>query len=134
MDLDKTFKVLNAKIIGFIPIDGENGLLKYGVCDFIIFNNTDFCFVEIKLNATSIKRRAVGTNQAKAIDQLSKTIDIFNQQLKNDYCALNLEAYISTPKTYPKVKSERVDKRVAFLEKYAHQGFKLFETDEKICR
>jgi hypothetical protein len=132
LEMEKTFKISNVEKIGFIPIDGEDGLLGKGVCDFIVFDNNDFCFAEMKLNATSTKRRAVGQNRAKAIDQLSNTIHIFNDVLENDYCQMILEAYICTPKTYPKGKAERRDKRIEFLEE--HSGFKLFETDEKICR
>ncbi len=128
-ELSKTFNVLNAKNVGFIPLDGDDGLIKYSVCDFIVFDDNDFCFVEIKLNATSTKRRAVGANRGKAIDQLSKTVDVFNAKLDSDYCQLNLEAYVSTPNGYP---IRNIDKRIAFLEK--HKGFKLIESDEKICR
>jgi hypothetical protein len=132
--MEKSFKVSNIEKIGFIPIDGQGGLSEKGGCDFVIFDNKDFCFVEIKLNATSLKRRAVGENRAKAIGQLSKTIDLFNEKLNKNYSELKLEAYVSTPKTYPKVRSSRVDVRAEFLEKYEHLGFKLMETDEKICR
>ncbi len=132
-EIDKIFKVLNAEKVGFIPIDGKKGLLRFGDshCDFIIFDNNDFCFIELKLNATSTEDRAVNKNRKKGIEQLGNTIDLFDEKLGRDYSGLNLEAYLCTPKTYPRENAAFKDLRVNFLET---KGIQLFETDEKICR
>ncbi|WP_200888928.1 hypothetical protein [Aphanizomenon flos-aquae] len=38
-DITKLFNVINAKMVGFIPIDGKKGLLGFGDshCDFVFF-------------------------------------------------------------------------------------------------
>jgi hypothetical protein len=53
-DITKLFNVINAKMVGFVPIDGKKGLLRFGDshCDFVFFDENDFCFVELKLDAT----------------------------------------------------------------------------------
>ena len=133
IEIDKVFKVSSIDKVGFIPIDGKKGLLRFGDshCDFIIFDNNDFCFVELKLNATSTEDRAVNKNRKKGIEQLSNTIDLFDEKLGRDYSGLNLEAYLCTPKTYPRENAAFKDLRVKFLET---KGIQLFETDKKICR
>lgn len=132
-EIDKIFKVLNAKKVGFIPIDGKKGLLRFdnSHCDFIFFDNKDFCFVELKLNATSTEERAVNKNRKKGIDQLGNTIDIFDEKLGRNYNDLHLEAYLCTPKNYPRENQAFRVLQVKFLEE---KGIELFETDEKICR
>ncbi|MEA5553149.1 hypothetical protein VB713_19595 [Anabaena cylindrica UHCC 0172] len=99
-DSTKLFNVSNAKIVGFIPIDGKKGLLGFGTshCDFVFFDETDFCFVEFKLNATSVRK--VNKNRIDAIGQLKNTIYLFDQNLEKNYEGLNLEAYICTPEFY----------------------------------
>ncbi len=67
-ELDKVFTVENNSFkAGFIPIDGKFGLLSCGKshCDFILFNENDFCFIELKLNAVSSEERAVRKNRKK---------------------------------------------------------------------
>jgi hypothetical protein len=106
-DITKLFNISNAKMVGFIPIDGKKGLLRFGNshCDFIFFDENDFCFVEFKLNATSEEERAISKNREKAIDQLTNTISWFNLKLNRNYAGLNLEAYVCTPEFYPSLKS-----------------------------
>jgi hypothetical protein len=72
-DDTKVFKIVDAKTVAFIPIDGRNGLLGFGdsCCDFVFFDDNDFCFVEFKLNATSLEERAIRKNRKKAIDQVT---------------------------------------------------------------
>jgi hypothetical protein len=132
-EIDKTFKILNAVKVGFIPIDGKKGLLRFGDshCDFIFFDDIDFCFVELKLNATSTEDRAVNKNRKKGIDQLGKTIDLFDEKLEQNYNGLHLEAYLCTPKNYPRENQAFKVLQVKFLEE---KGIELFETDKKICR
>ena len=129
-DITKLFNVINAKVVGFIPIDGKKGLLGFGDshCDFVFFDENDFCFVELKLNATSLKK--VDANRKKAISQLTNTIDLFDNKLVRNYAGLNLEAYVCTPKFYPRFNSSWIAFAKDFLEEY---GFELFEINYKIC-
>jgi hypothetical protein len=132
-DNTKLFNISNAKIVGFIPIDGKKGLLGFGNshCDFIFFDENDFCFVEFKLNATSEEERAIGKNREKAIGQLTNTISFFNLKLNRNYADLKLEAYVCTPEFYyPKFNSSWIKLATGFLEDY---GFELFEINYKIC-
>jgi hypothetical protein len=129
-DITKLFNVINAKIVGFIPIDGKKGLLGFGDshCDFVFFDENDFCFVEFKLDATSLRK--VDKNRDKAINQLTNTIDFFDNKLVRNYAGLNLEAYVCTPEFYPRFNSSWIAFAKDFLEEY---GFELFEINDKIC-
>ena len=129
-DITKLFNVINAKVVGFIPIDGKKGLLGFGDshCDFVFFDENDFCFVEFKLDATSLRK--VDKNRDKAINQLTNTIDFFDNKLVRNYAGLNLEAYVCTPEFYPRFNSSWIAFAKDFLEEY---GFELFEINDKIC-
>ena len=129
-DITKLFNVINAKVVGFIPIDGKKGLLGFGDshCDFVFFDENDFCFVEFKLDATSLRK--VDKNRDKAINQLTNTIDLFDNKLVRNYAGLNLEAYVCTPEFYPRFNSSWIAFAKDFLEEY---GFELFEINDKIC-
>jgi len=131
-DDTKLFNIIEAKTVAFIPIDGKNGLLGFGesYCDFVFFDNNEFCFVEFKLNATSEADRAVRKNRKKAIDQLKNTIALFDRKLNNNYNELKLEAYVCTPETYPRGDKGWTDLAIAF---YDEVGIPLFEHNEKIC-
>ncbi|MFN9401228.1 MAG: hypothetical protein ACK57R_07255 [Dolichospermum sp.] len=132
-DITKLFNISNAKMVGFIPIDGKKGLLRFGNshCDFIFFDENDFCFVEFKLNATSEEERAISKNREKAIDQLTNTISWFNLKLNRNYAGLNLEAYVCPPECYPRFKSSWIALARKFLEE--DHGFPVFEINYKIC-
>ncbi|MCE2717839.1 hypothetical protein PN480_11320 [Dolichospermum circinale CS-1225] len=132
-DITKLFNISNAKMVGFIPIDGKKGLLRFGNshCDFIFFDENDFCFVEFKLNATSEEERAISKNREKAIDQLTNTISWFNLKLNRNYAGLNLEAYVCTPEFYPRFNSSWIALARKFLEE--DHGFPVFEINYKIC-
>jgi hypothetical protein len=129
-DSAKLFNIKNAKEIAFIPIDGKKGLLRFGVscCDFIFFDDNNFCFVEFKLNAISLEERAIRKNRKKAISQLKNTIALFDDKLSKNYEGLDLEAYACEPKTYPDDGWE--DFRIAFLEEV---GIFLSKETEKVC-
>ena len=131
-DPAKLFNIKNSKIIGFIPIDGKKGLLGFGDshCDFVFFDDNEFCFVEFKLNATSLNDNAVFKNRLKAIDQLRNTIALFNYKLDKNYSGLLREAYVCTPETYPRGDHGWRDLAIAF---YDEIDIPLFEHNEKIC-
>jgi hypothetical protein len=132
-DDTKLFQIYNAKQVIFIPIDGKEGLLAHidSFCDAILFDVTDFCFIEFKLNAISAEESAVRKNRKKAISQLSNTIDLFDEKLARDYEGLNLEAYVCTPLVYPRNDASWKKLSVEFLEKYS---IPIFETNEKMCK
>jgi hypothetical protein len=118
---DDCFVIVNPKKqTAIIPIDGKNGLLGYGTsnCDFVFFDDCDFCFVELKLNASSTVERAVRGNRKDAVRQLSGTIDYFDEKLSKSYLGHQLEAYVCTPSIYPRNDSSWNSIRVEFLEKY----------------
>lgn len=133
---EKTFVITNSPHIVFIPIDGKNGLLKGSSnCDFVFFNDYDFCFIELKLNATLTinqtllqQERAIRKNRKKAVEQLKNTISYFDTELSENYSGLKLEAYIATPDTYPRENTAFESIKVNFLEK---TGIDLFESREK---
>jgi hypothetical protein len=138
---NKVFKVKNSKIFKFIPIDGDNGLIakiedervrggKSKRCDCVFFDENDFCFLELKSDATSTKKRAIRSNRKEATEQLGSTIRQFDILLNNDYQGLNLEAFIATPPTYPR--NDTAWKVLArnFVAEY---NVTIFETNEKIC-
>lgn len=131
-DDTKLFNIINAKTVAFIPIDGKKGLLGFGesYCDFVIFDDNDFCFVEFKLNATILEERAIRKNRKKAIAQLKNTIALFDSKLGNNYNDLRLEAYVCTPETYPRGDKGWTDLAIAF---YDEIEVPLFEQNEKIC-
>ncbi|HCC51014.1 MAG TPA: hypothetical protein DEQ30_02330 [Porphyromonadaceae bacterium] len=125
-DDSKVFTIYHSGEICFIPIDGK-GLLKTGHCDFVFFNEQYFCFVEMKLNATSMNAQTIEDNRKKAVRQLKHTINYFNTQLSNNYAGLLLEAYIATPDTYPRKDTAFQSIEVQFLEE---MGLGLFESRE----
>jgi hypothetical protein len=131
-DSTKLFNISNAKMVGFIPIDGKKGLLRNAAkrCDFVFFDENDFCFVEFKLDAISEQERAIRSNTKGATDQLKATISWFNYKLSKNYAGLNKEAYVCTPEFYPRFNSSWIAFAKDFLEEY---GFELFEINYKIC-
>ncbi|WP_434685337.1 hypothetical protein [Pseudanabaena minima] len=131
-DNTKLFNIIDAKTVAFIPIDGKNGLLGFGesYCDFVIFDDNYFCFVEFKLNATILEERAIRKNRKKAIAQLKNTIALFDSKLNRNYNDLRIEAYVCTPETYPRGDRGWTDLAIAF---YDEIEVPLFEQNEKFC-
>ncbi|MFN6034789.1 MAG: hypothetical protein ACK48B_12275, partial [Dolichospermum sp.] len=129
----KLFNISNAKMVGFVPIDGKKGLLRKVAkrCDFVFFDENDFCFVEFKLDAISEEERAIRSNTRGAIDQLKATISWFNYKLSKNYAGLNLEAYVCTPEFYPKFSATWGGFMTEFLEDYQTD---LFQIKNKICK
>jgi hypothetical protein len=130
-DSSKLFNIINGTRVAFIPIDGKNGLLGFGDshCDFVFFDDTDCCFVEFKLNATSVRK--VNKNRVDAIRQLKNTIDLLDNKLDRNYAGLNLEAYVCTPEFYPRLNASWQELAQDFLEEY---GIPLFERNDKTCK
>ena len=129
LDETNVFYIYNSPIVDFIPIDGKKGLLGGSSnCDFVFYNEHHFCFVELKLNASSLEERAIRKNRVKAVSQLTNTINHFDSVLSNNYSELNIEAYVSTPDIYPRENTAFQSIKVNFLE---NTGIELFEGREK---
>lgn len=129
LDVAKVFSIHNSSVVDFIPVDGKKGLLPgTSNCDFVFYNEKHFCFVELKLNATSLDDRAIQKNRTKATRQLTNTIHYFDSIFRGDYCGLALEAYVSTPDIYPRENTAFQSLKVRFLETI---GIELFESREK---
>ncbi len=126
-----------------ISNEGENKIAIWAVdgcflsstqrerCDCVIFDETDFCFVEFKLNATSANPKTIKENRVKAVEQLKSMFELIKNKfnLKHfDFLGYSLEAYVCTPTFYPNKNTAISDFAVEFLEDY---GVKLFEKNEK---
>ncbi|MFT5619489.1 MAG: hypothetical protein ACI85I_002735 [Arenicella sp.] len=131
-DSEKCFIVKNpnGKKICLLPIDGKDGIIKFegSYCDAVLFSESHFSFLEMKLNAISSEERAVRKNRNKAVKQLENTIAFFDKKLERDYQTLTLEAFVATPKIYPRADTAWTNLSVEFLEK---NGIPLFESSEK---
>ncbi len=131
---EKLFWLKNIETIVFVPIDGtKNSLMTgdrdgEGHCDVVVFDEQHFCFIELKLNATSLAESAVTKNRWKAINQIERTLVFLDKKFNLDYAGLDLEAYVATIPTYPRQNAEWQNISVAFLEK---NGFQVFEATEK---
>lgn len=124
IDSNKLFSIKQTPYLCFIPIDGNNGLLANSNCDFVFISKGVFCFVELKLNATSTEERAIRKNRKKAICQLENTITHFRDKVK-DYFGHKIIAYLATPDIYPRGNTSFQELRVAFLERV---GVELYES------
>jgi len=132
IDINLCFSVINSLLatIYFIPVDG-NGIIGKTMecCEAVIFNDISFSFIELKLNATSEKPRALKTNRTKAVSQLENTIKFFDEKLDGNYQGLLLEAIVATPNFYPRANTSWQKFETKFLER---NGIPLIETKEKI--
>jgi len=136
VDINSCFSVINPslKTIYFIPADG-NGIIgkTMSCCEAVIFDDVYFTFLELKLNATSDKRRTMYENRTKAVGQIENTIRFFNDKLNNNYEGLSLEAIIATPefyRSYPRAKASWEDIKTEFADN--NNGIPLKETTEKM--
>jgi len=121
----------SGKSVHFIPIDGKEGILGFGIsnCDAVFFSEKQFSFLELKLNATSLADTAVLKNRRKSVGQLESTIQFFDEKLEKNYEGLSIEAIIATPSFYPRLDSSWQDISTEFLEK---NRIELFETTKKV--
>lgn len=95
-------------------------------CDFAVFDNNCFCWVEIKTGKLRSRRK----DRKTAIEQLRTTIGIFKEQLSFE--DLNLEATIcfySTQKTYPQSNAQNLAERKRFLDEFQTR---LMEGNKKV--
>lgn len=100
-------------------------------CDCSLFTESEFCFVEFKLNASTATLSGIKKNRRKAYKQLKTTVNLlFNAlTLKNLTLGdVTLEAYICTPPVWPSNDTSLDSERIEFLE---HYGVSLFEKNNK---
>jgi len=113
------------KPIGFLAIDHclffDHDNEK---CDFAVFDNSVFCFVEIKRGSG----RKKGKIRKKAIDQLRATIIAFDK-CNVDFTGYKREAFVSVGynESFPKVKSRSQDAGKEFEDDY---NVELFQGSE----
>ncbi len=110
------FQIKENQRVYILPIDSKNGLLGHGVCDFIFFNVHQFCFVELKLNAISLKKDSINKNIKNAIGQLTNTINLFDTHLKEHPIQLPKTAFIVFPDAIARHNSSKADLEVEFYE------------------
>ncbi len=111
------FSIINTQQndIHFIPVDGD-GIIGEDCCEAVIFNDVYFSFVELKLNATSNKRRTIYNNRIKAVRQIETALQFFNDKLNNNYQGLLREAIIATPDFYPRADASWIDIATEFAD------------------
>ncbi|GEM_PF-833853 len=135
-ETEQGFKIINSqqKTIYHLPIDHcffEHVTMYQGKrCDCIIFDDTYFCFVELKLNVISYRKATDKADETRK--QLGAVIEYFKnsfQTATKDFLAYNLEAYIvMQSRIYPRHRARLNLIQGRFLELY---GVKLFEKNEK---
>jgi hypothetical protein len=128
-DRDKYLEVSN-------PEGDETGVWKYGgcfisaetQCDAILLNPKKIAFVELKMNAKSVKPTLVQKHRKKGISQLGESIT----RLQNEFAQASqpwpfesVEAYLCTPKAYPKASSSYQELCRDFYDKF---GAEIIET------
>jgi len=127
------FSIINkmSNDIYFIPIDGE-GIIGNTTkcCDAVIFDDIYFTFIELKLNAKGKSRRRIYQIRTKAVEQITNTINFFNDKLNKNYEGLSLEAIIATPETFPRADVRWAKIAVKFADE--NNGIPLIETTKKI--
>jgi hypothetical protein len=100
-------------------------------CDCALFTETEFCFVEFKLNATSNHPKSIEDNRLKAVEQLKSTIEFLEEALKQAKLwplGVTFEAVICSPPYYPSMDTRFNDIAIEFLEE---TRVPLFESNEK---
>lgn len=128
-DRDKYLEVSN-------PGCNETGIWKYGgcfissetQCDVILLNPEKIAFVELKLNAKSVKPTLVLKHRKKGISQLSESITRLQNefdQASPKWPFASMEAYLCTPKAYPKASSGYHELCRDFYDKF---GVEIIET------
>ncbi len=133
---EQGFKISNPnqKTIYHLPLDhcfcDHLATYQGQRCDCIIFDDTYFCFAELKLNVRKPKKAT--DKCGDALKQLITTIEFFRnsfQSVTKDFLDYNLEAYVVMQrKIYPRHPTWLKDKQTEFLEQY---GVELYEKNEK---
>jgi len=135
-ETEKGFKVINVKQKTIYHLPTDHCFLEHLATyqgkrsDCIIFDDTHFCFVELKLDVTSHRKAADEAGEAR--DQLGAVIEYFKksfQTASKDFLGYNLEAFVvMQQKIYPRHRARLVPLQKRFKDMY---GVELFEKSEK---
>lgn len=103
-------------------------------CDCAVFDDTKFCFCELKFNVTKQKNATENLSSARN-QQLDNTITILKSQL-NFSLFQKLEAYVAMRKTlYPRTPARLLGIKTAFWDKHQVEYFEekeiIFDTPLK---
>ena len=98
-------------------------------CDCVVFDDHNFCFIELKLN---VKWRKATDQLREAREQIGAVIEFFKEAFDNaskGFLGFELEAFVVMRQhIYPRNRANRSSVFVEFLEKY---GVTLFEQNCK---
>lgn len=100
-------------------------------CDCIVFDDQNFCLLELKLDAdpnSSIE--AIESNRKTALSQLKSTIEILRLEKEQDKLQIEgykIQAIACFPPTYPEISAIQIAERVAFVKQ---TGIELLETNQ----
>lgn len=129
---ENLFKIINTakKEITLFAIDGcffkrSNPQER---CDSIFFDDSTFCFAELKFDSISENELRIENNRTKAVNQIRSTFKYFNIAFNENFLGFQLEAYVCTPEHYPRKDTALSAFTLEFLEDF---GINLFETNEK---
>lgn len=132
-ELDECFIIRNIskKQIHHLSVDACFLTPEYGYegskCDFAVFDNEKFCFVELKTNAYSEKR--VESTLKIARKQLITTINYFKEK-EVDFSEYSLEAYIVLKDNlYPNTSADKQRRKINFYDKCEVELFEESETE-----
>ena len=116
-----TVKNPNKKDIGFLAIDKCTFMDYDNIerCDFAVFDNKTFCFIEIKETA-----RRKSENSKKARSQLLTTIQEFIKLI--DFGSIRLEAYVVVGLDFSEVKPASKAQDLATTLEFMEFGVTLF--------
>lgn len=126
-DLLFTVKNQTQKKVHFLAID--QGIFwgtkqyKLGRCDFALFDDVHFCFVENK--DINLKHR--GKERSNAIVQLSETITKFKEHINFGNYILEAQISFKAKKIFPRQRSSNQQKSTEFFDE---TGAELFENND----
>ncbi len=121
----------NKKNIILLAVDGcfiGRGDKSPEHCDCIFFDDSTFCFAELKFESTTAKELSIKNNRLKAVNQLRSTFKVFDTAFAGNFLGLRLESYVCTPEHYPSKDSALNAFVIEFLEDF---GMLLIESNEK---
>jgi hypothetical protein len=122
-----TVKNQTQKDVHFLAID--QGIFwgteeyEHGRCDFALFDDIRFCFVENK--DVNLKHR--GDERKEAITQLSETITKFKQHLNFGNYILEAQISFKAKKIFPRQRSQNQQRATDFFDE---TGAELFENND----
>jgi len=123
------------RIVDFLAIDGclIGRAVRMSRCDFMLFDNSTVCFVEMKMNSDlDDENLSARDTRVKAAGQIIATITFFKEQFLESNSVFfypTIEGIIAVPDKFPKSNAtERL-----FVDKFLRDnGFPLFIDSKKV--